>query len=169
MKDPHDKVTGDMLPGSVDPAVAAVVEQAIEDAHLAAEHYLIPVKAYVRDKSKAKKVTANNERQKRFVEKKKAEGLTKAFIPQMAAAAIKETGDFNRWLDGEKAAAVSRVEFVGPDLPGRVVEVEKLVEVRIEVPVPANLSDVEKRRLKIGRAVEKLTGWRRAVVHRLLK
>lgn len=131
--------------------VADVVLQAIEDAHLAADHKLIAVRAYIRDEQKAEKLTATNERQKKFVEKQKEAGLKKAFIPEIVADAIKQAGGFDQWLESQKPAAV---EIPGPELV---------------VQVPTILTNEQNRLINLGERVDRLTGWRRDLINWLVR
>lgn len=138
MKDITDTKTVDFIGGEPDPAVASMVVQAVEDAHLAAEHKLVAVKAYIKDEAKADKKTKNAERQQRFLEKQKESGMTKAFIPADVAEAVKlEPGGFPAWLEKQKVA-----------------------------PAPVPVVDDGAR--AIGQRVLRLTGWRRVLVRRLL-
>lgn len=154
-KDETDSKTGDLLgDGDASRRVTGVVEQALEDAHLASEHKLVPVRAYIKDEAKADKKTKNAERQKRFAEGKKAEGLTKAFIPAAVADAIKqEKGGFSAWLEKQKAGAVPPVQ----PAPGPAAQ------------AAAQLTPEQQRLIYIGTKVERLTGWRRWMVLALLK
>lgn len=152
------------------------IQPAIEDAHLAEHHGLVKVQAYIKDPKAAKKKTANCERQAKFAEKLKAEGLVKAHIPAPAAAEIREAGGFAAWLDAQKAASVApvveRVEVPVPgpvtveyrDVPGpeRVVEVEKIVS----ISVPPTEKDI--KLLSMGKRCAQLSGWRRMVVFKIL-
>lgn len=175
-----EKITQDVVN-----KVADVVNQALEDAHLAAEHKLIPVRAYIRDEEKAEKLTNNAERQKRFLEKKKESGETKAFVPVAVAEAIKEKGGFDAWLESQKTIVqvekITEIQVPGPERiveklieievlgPERIVEkiVERVVEVVKEVPV--KLTSEQERLVVLGRSVSVLGGWRRALINALLK
>lgn len=183
MKDSADDKTLDLIHGesAVKDRVTDVIKQATEDAHLAAEHKLVAVRAYIRDEDKAEKLTNNAERQKRFLEKKKESGETKAFVPVAVAEAIKEKGSFEAWLQSQKIApAVVEKEVPGPE---RIVEVikevpgpERIVELIKEVPgperivevvkeVPAKLTTEQDRLIALGRSVAALSGWRRALIN----
>lgn len=163
---PEDIKTADIF--DIQPAIeAAAIEK--EDAHLAEHFNLVKVQAYVRDKKAAKKKTANAERQAKHAEKLKAEGLVKSYVPAPIGAAIREAGGFAAWFDAQKAVApvVERVEvpvIEYRDVPGpeRVVEVEKVVR----IPDSPTEKDVKLRSL--GKRCSQLSGWRRAVVFKIL-
>lgn len=176
MKDSADDKTLDLIEGesAMKDRVTDVIKQATEDAHLAAEHKLVAVRAYILDEDKADKLTNNAERQKRFLEKKKESGETKAFVPVAVAEAIKEKGGFQAWLESEKVAPVVVEKLVPVPGPERIVEQikevpgpERVVEVIKEVP--AKLTAEDGRLIGLGRSVESLSGWRRALVNALLK
>lgn len=155
---PEDKKTADIFEH---PAVTEQkrTQEQEEELHLAAEHRLVKVQAFIRDPAKAEKKTMGAERVEKHREKQKAAGLVQFAIPQEVAAAVKQTeGGFTSWLAAQKAAPVERV-----------VEVEKRVEVEKLVEVPADLSGDQKRLIAIGRAVESATGWRRSLVRWLLR
>lgn len=183
-KDVEDNKTPDLL-GDSDLVVSAVIEQAYEDAHLAQEHQLVAVRAYIKDAVSAKEKTGNALRQAKYSEKLKAAGLVKAHIPAEVASEIKVVGSFETWLEAQKASAVAPVEKVvtvpgperivevpGPErivyrdvpVPGpeRVIEVEKIVQ----VPTPPTEKGLYFRAL--GKRVDSLVGWRRALVMALI-
>lgn len=133
-------------------------DQAREDLHLAQEHSLIKVHAYVVDKEKAKQrsKSKNAERVARFREKQKAAGIAQITVPSTVAEAVKAAGGFSAWL-------VEQGGFVGPLPPVEVVrEVEVPVEVVREVPRAHSVEEVAV--MELGRAVAGLSGWRRALV-----
>lgn len=138
----------------------AVMEQAREDLHLAADHGLIAVKAYIKDEGKAKKKTAAAERQERFQEKKKAEGLVKTFVPATVAEAVKATeGGFDAWLQAERTKAVEAAQVqrspTTPATPAAPAPAPKVA--------PQALTAAQVRLIAIGDKVEKLQGWRRSL------
>lgn len=146
------------------------IEPAIEEAHLAREHGLVKVSAYIKDASKAEKKTSNAARQERHREKLREAQLVQMPIPKEIAEAVKNTeGGFPAWLEAQKAVPVQAE---------RVVEVEKIIEkeVRVEVPVtverivevPAQLTGDQKRLIDVGRAVESATGLRLWIIKSLL-
>lgn len=186
-KDETDNKTVDLF-GGPDASVVAVIEQATEDAHLASEHSLIAVRAYIKDESKAAKKTKNAERQKRFAEKQAEAGLKKAFIPAEVADALKQEdaglvvaavpveiaeavkaagGDMRAWAAKLTQATPANVPQV-VEVEKRV-EVEKLVEVEKVVEVEKALTEPQKRRMEVGRRVEKLAGWRRSLALWLIR
>lgn len=134
----------------------------LEDTHLAREHGLVPVKAYIHDAERAEKRTANAERVARHREKKKAEGLQPVDLPAEIAARIREVG-LQEFLD--------QIRGAGPRQVRVEVQVEKPVEVvrevlkveRVEVPVltPAKLTAEQNRLISLGQKVERLPTWRR--------
>lgn len=158
---PEDQKTADIFdhPAVTDAKRAA---EKAEELHLAAEHKLIKVDAFIRDERKAEKRTKTAERVDKFREKQRAAGLVQFAIPAEVAASVKTTeGGFAAWLQAQKAAPVEKIVEVE-----RIVPVEKIVEV--ERPVPVELSVDEKRLIKIGRLVESSRGWRRSLIKRLL-
>lgn len=168
-KDENDRATSDIF-GGVDPGAAAVVErakaEALEDLHLASEHNLVRVDAYIKDETKAEKLTKNAERQKRFAEKQKASGLAKAFIPAEVAEAIKTVeGGFPAWLEQQRAAAVASVQ---PEQAPQAAAAPAQPAAAPAAPAPAQLTAEQERLIAVGRSVERLTGWRRWLVYSLL-
>ena len=166
-KDPFDNKTPDMV-GGVDPGAVAVVEkakaEALEDLHLASEHNLVRVDAYIKDKTKAEKLTKNAERQKRFAEKQKASGLAKAFIPAEVAEAIKTVdGGFPAWLEQQRAAAVASVH------PAPAPETTPAPAQPAAAPTVAQLTPEQERLIALGKAVERLAGWRRSLTFWLIR
>lgn len=146
---PEDQKTADIFdhPAVTDAKRAA---EKAEELHLAAEHKLIKVDAFIRDERKAEKRTKTAERVDKFREKQRAAGLVQFAIPAEVAASVKTTeGGFAAWLQAQKAAPVEKI-----------VEVERIV--------PVELSVDEKRLIKIGRLVESSRGWRRSLIKRLL-
>jgi hypothetical protein len=174
---PEDQRTADIF--DIQPAIeAAAIEK--EDAELAEHYNLVKVQAYVRDKKAAKRKTANAERQAKFAEKLKSEGLVKAHIPAPAAAAIREAGGFAAWFDAQKATSVApvveRIEVPVPgpvtieyrDVPGPERIVERLVEIEKVVSVPASPTEKDIRLRSLGKRCAMLSGWRRVVVFKIL-
>lgn len=135
------------------------IEQQLEDQHLAHDHRLVKVQAYIKDKDKAEKKTANAKRVADFRERQKEAGLVQTALPSEVAQSIKDAGSFEAWMDGVRSSPPRTVE--------KVVEVEKKVEVVREVlkvervDVPASLSAGQVRLIELGRAVEQLPAWRR--------
>ena len=141
--------------------VVVDITERLEDDHLAREHGLVKVSAYVRDEQAAKKRTAVAERVKKSREKKREAGLVQAYLPAEVAEAIK-AGGWDAWIAAQKTE--KRVE-----VPVEVVrEVEKVVEVRVEVPKA--LSEDEQYALEAGQALLKLveTGGFRAFLLRMI-
>lgn len=148
---PEDQKTADIFdhPSAVEAKKAA---EKAEVLHLAAEHKLIPIHAFMRDERKADKKTATAARQDKHREKLKSAGLVQAAIPKSMADEIKATeGGVDAWL-AQRSVQTERV-----------VEVEKVIE------VPADLSSDQKRLIALGRSVEASTGWRRSIIKSLLK
>lgn len=157
------------------------ITERLETDHLAREHGLVPVKAFVKDPDAAKKRTGAADRMAKMRERQKEAGLVSTAIPADAAAAIKEKG-WQAWLDAQRSAPPREVE--------RVIEVEKPVEVikettkevlkveRVEVPVekrveiikevPAKLQPEQLEALTLGRKVKQATGFKRWMLERLL-
>lgn len=151
------------LPGvEVPPPESAAIEevppltatQAYEDLHLAAEHALVKVTAYIKDETKAKAKTQNAQRVAKHRQKVRDAGFIAVPVPVEIADAVKQTeGGFPAWLDRMKATAAAPQS------------IEKIVEVR----VPAELNTDQVRQIELGQRVENLIGWRRGVANWLLK
>jgi hypothetical protein len=177
---PEDKKTADIF--DLQPAIAAAAVEK-EDLYLAEHHDLVRVQAYIKNPETAKAKTSNNLRQARFAEKLKKEGLVKTHIPAESAQAIKQAGGFSAWLDAQKVSAVAptveRVEVPGPE---RIVEVpgpvrieyrdvpgpERIIEVEKIVSVPASPTEKDIQLKSLGKRCALLSGWRRAVVFKIL-
>lgn len=168
--------TGDVLNHPTNDAVAQALaaEQEAEDMHLAAEHKLVKVQAYIRDEKKAEKKSAVAERVAKHREKLKSEGLVQAAIPADIANSIKTAGGFAEWFETQKPAPVEKiveVEVLGPErIVEKTVEIqvpgpERIIEKIVEVSVEKTLSRDEIQALEIGQSVKKLSGWRRALVN----
>jgi hypothetical protein len=77
--------------------------------------------------------------------------------------AVKSAGGWDQWQTQKTAAAVPPA----PVIVEKLVEIpgpERLVEKRVEVQVPVQLSTSDKAALSLGQAAQKLTGWRRALL-----
>lgn len=155
---PEDKQTADILgelinhPTNDEAAQAAKAARDAEDMHLAADHHLVKVQAYVRDDKKAEQKSKGAERVKKFREKLKAEGLVQLAVPAEIAEAVKATGgDMNVWLASRTTTK-----------PADPVTVEVVKEV-IKT-VPAALTVQQQNDIAVGRAVAGLSGWRRWLV-----
>lgn len=170
---PEDRTTADIFEH---PSVTEQkrVAQAAEELHLAAEHKLVKVQAFIRNEKKADKKTAGAERVEKHREKLKAAGLVSFAIPREVAEAAKNTeGGFVSWLDAQKSMPVERVVE-------RIVEVEKIVEVSVNVErivevekiiiekVQLSLSQTDLNLIAIGKSVESLTGIRRFLIKKLI-
>lgn len=141
--------------------MAVVMEQAREDLHLAADHGLIAVKAYIKDEGKAKKKTAAAERQERFQERKKAEGLVKTFVPATVAEAVKATeGGFDAWLQAERVRAVEAAQVNTSPAPATPATPAPTPAPKV---APQALTAAQVRSIAIGDKVQNLTGWRRSL------
>jgi hypothetical protein len=147
------------------PGVPSIVAERV-DARLADEFDLVRVHSpvYVLDKKAAAERSAGAERVARHRQKLADEGRRPASVPVTVLDEVKAAGGWDQWQAQKAAAAVppapqvveveKRVEVPGP---------ERLVEKRVEVP--AKLSNRELESLNLGRAVQQLTGWRRALAH----
>ena len=176
MIDPLDPHTAPLDLGAGTPAPAEQREEvapgvpsiakARADARLAKEFDLVRVTApvYIQDKKAAAVRTAGAERVARHRQKLADEGRRSAAVPVAVLDQVKAAGGWDQWQAQKAAAAVppapqvveveKRVEVPGP---------ERLVEKRVEVPTKLGSRDLES--LSLGRAVQQLTGWRRALVH----
>lgn len=178
MIDPLDPHTAPLDLGAGTPAPAEQREEAAPgvpsiararaDTRLAEEFDLVRVTApvYIQDKKAAAARTAGAERVARHRQKLADEGRRPAAVPVAVLDEVKALGGWAQWQAQKAAAAV-------PPAP-QVVEVEKKVEVRVEVPgperlvekrveVPAKFDTQDLESLSLGRAVQQLTGWRRAL------
>lgn len=150
---PEDQKTADIFehPMMTDEATQQRIADQKEELHLAAEHKLVKVQAFVRNEVKAEKKTKTAERVQKFREGQKAAGLMQVAIPKEVAEAVKATdGGFTSWLAAQKTAPIERI-----------VEVQK--------EVPAALTSDQLRLIAVGRAVESATGWRRSILRALLR
>ena len=151
---PEDKRTPDLF------------DQNAEDARLREEHSLIPIRAYVRDPTAAKKKSATAERVAKMRERDKEAGLVMTKIPATVAQSIKDAGgDFSVWLEQQRVTAPAPTPTPTP-VPEAVAPVERVVEKIVQVP--AKLSEEDAKALRIGKRVQDLAGWREAVVSWLL-
>lgn len=149
---PEDKNTADMF------------DQEADDAILRDQHSLIPIKAYMRDPKAAKKKSATAERVARMRERDKEAGLVMTKIPASVAQSIKEAGgDFNVWLDQQRVTAQPSTPT---PVPQAAAPIERVVEKTVQVP--AKLSEEDAKALSLGKRVQRLTGWRKAILTWLL-
>lgn len=184
MIDPLDPHTAPLDLGAGTPAPAKQREEAAPgvpsiiraraDARLAEEFDLVRVTApvYIQDKKAAAARTAGAERVARHRQKLADEGRRSAAVPVAVLDQVKAAGGWDQWQAQKAASAI-------PPEP-QVIVVEKKVEVRVEVPgperqvrvevpgperqVPAPIGKRDSASISLGRAVQRLTGWRRALV-----
>lgn len=168
--DPHTKAldlgAGAPVPAELREEVAPGVPNIARertDARLIEEFDLVrvTVPVYMQDKKAAAARTAGAERVARHRQKLADEGRRPAAVPVAVLDEVKAAGGWDQWQVQKAAAAV-------PLVP-QVVEVEKKVEVRVEVPgperlVPAPIGKRDSASISLGRAVQQLTGWRRGLV-----
>lgn len=141
----------------------------IMETRLANDFDLVRVRApvYIQDKKAAAARSAGAERVAKHRAKQLIEGLRPAAVPAAVLDQVKAAGGWAEW-EAQKIAAATP--------PPQVLEVEKLVEKRVEVPgperviekrvevqVPAKLSTQDLEALSLGRAVQQLGGWRKAL------
>ena len=151
------------------PGVPSIAKERTE-TRLAEEFDLVRVHApvYVLDKKAAAARSAGAERVAKHRAKLATEGLRPAAVPAAVLDEVKAAGGWAEWQARKVAAATP---------PPQVVEVEKLVEKRVEVPgperviekrveiqVPAKIGIRDLESLSLGQAVQQLTGWRSALV-----
>ena len=109
---PEDDKTQDLLGAVIDhPAKVRQEEeekqrekeaQAAEELHLAAEHNLVAVRAFIVDKEKSEKKTKGAARVEKHREKEKADGITTIKAPLVIAEQLKKDGvTLEKWLENE--------------------------------------------------------------------
>lgn len=128
------------------------------EARLRDEFDLVRVKREIYEllPGAAKKKAGSAERVAKFREKQAAAGLVPTAVPAALLAEVKEAGGWLAWQAKQAAPASPSVEVEVI----RTVEVVKTVE-RV-------LTAVERQDLDAGHRVNRLSGWRRAVVRLLL-
>lgn len=158
------------------PTPATVADEAIataqRDAMLRDQHALVRERrpVFVLDETLAVARKGSAERmarkRQRDAERAAAAGVVRlaAELPAPLAAEIESAGGLAQWIAARPPATlpaaepvIERVEVPGP---------ERIVETRVEVP--AKLGAADQRRLQIGQAVERLSGWRARLVRWLL-
>lgn len=142
----------------------------IMETRLANDFDLVRVRApvYIQDKKAAAARSAGAERVAKHRAKQLIEGLRPAAVPAAVLDEVKAAGGWAEWQAQKVAAATP---------PPQVLEVEKVVEKRVEVPgperviekrveiqVPAKIGIRDLESLSLGQAVQQLTGWRSALV-----
>lgn len=164
-----------------DEAIAA----AQRDAALRDQHSLIRERrpVYVLDVVEARRRTGSAERmarkRQRDAERAAAAGVVRIAgeVPAQLAAEIQRAGGLSAWLAARSTSVAVAVPaptpIVGTEQPATPPEevsgeAARIVERRVEVPVPAPLDAADQRRLRVGRAVEAVTGWKRMVVRVLV-
>lgn len=134
-----------------------------QDAHLAAEFSLVRVRApvYIQNPKEAAQKTANANRVAKHRAKLAEQNMKPTAVPAALLDEVKTAGGWDKWKETQKPAPIEpkieRVEIPGPE---RIVEVEKIVEKK----VPMELGNRDKESIRLGRAVQNLTGWRKALV-----
>jgi hypothetical protein len=155
------------------------IAKARTEARLQVEFDLVRVHApvYVLDKKAAAARTAGAERVAKHRQKLADEGMRPTAVPVVLLDQVKAAGGWNEWQAQKLAEAAAKVVPPAPveiekrvEVPGpeRLVEVpgpERVVEKTVEVLVLAKLGRRDTESLNLGRALQKLTGWRRALVH----
>ncbi|TFW06145.1 hypothetical protein E4K72_10490 [Oxalobacteraceae bacterium OM1] len=127
-------------------------QPADEEAHLAREHGLIRMSAYIPDPGKGKSRSSDAKRTAKLRAKDAANGIVLAKVPVEYAAAFKEEGGFADWLAKHDAEVAEKQAKV----------VEKQVVVR------EKLSQNEYRWLHIGKQITFLNRVERRIVSWLL-
>lgn len=146
---PEDRATADIFDHPS--------KTAQEELHLAAEHHLVKVQAFIRDPKKAEKKTKGAERVAKHREKLKEAGLVQTSIPATIAQQIKETGDFDKWLSAQKIETVVEKP------------IEKIVEKTVEKLIPIELSAEQIELIELGKQVKKQTGIRAKLISFLMR
>lgn len=153
---PEDKQTADIFEH---PALQAdeKAKREAEELHLAEEHALVPVRAFIKDPARAEKKSKGAERVAKHRAKQAEAGLVSLPIPKEAAEAIKATeGGWHTWLALQKSPQLD-LQPAQPPTPQPAPK-----------PEPVRLTAEQERLIALGRRVEALRGWRRLLVSRFL-
>ena len=147
------------------PGVPSIAAERV-DARLADEFDLVRVHSpvYVLDKKAAAARSAGAERVAKHRAKLATEGLRPAAVPAAVLDQVKAAGGWTEWQAQKVAAATPPPQVVEVEKRVEVPGPERVVEKRVEVEVPAKLGARDTESLSLGRAVQKLTGWRSALV-----
>lgn len=161
------------LDGSIIEAAAAVSDLAALSARVIDEGLVREFRpVFVFDKNLAKNKSGNAARQAKFREKKIAQGLVSAQIPFHISEKLKEFGGDWSKLTHE---IVRNIEVPGPvqyveklvTVPGPIQYVEKIVEKIVEKPVN-KLTFEQRKTLELGEKVQKLSGFKRYLVLKII-
>ena len=103
---------GNDLPAADDAKLAKVTElqPVIEDHHLASEHGLRKISAYIQDGPKRKK-TDGAKRVEKFRDKKKESGEIQVWLPAADDQRLKAAGGLDALIESEKKKAVTEVSL----------------------------------------------------------
>lgn len=146
------------------PGVPSIAKERTE-TRLAEEFDLVRVHApvYVLDKKAAAARSAGAERVAKHRAKLATEGLRPAAVPTSILDAVKNAGGWDQWQAQKVAAATPPPQIVEVEKRVEVPGPERVIEKRVEVQVPAKLSTQDLEALSLGRAVQQLGGWRKAL------
>lgn len=150
------------------PGVPNIAKERTE-TRLAEEFDLVRVHVpvYIQDRKAAAARSAGAERVAKHRQKLASEGLRPAAVPAAVLDQVKAAGGWDQWQAQKAAATVPPVPIIVEKIVEKLVEIpgpERLIEKRVEVQVPAQLSTSDKAALSLGKAAQKLTGWRRALL-----
>lgn len=150
-------------PAEALPEASSPANDPDQDAHLAAEFSLVRVRApvYIQNPKEAAQKTANANRVAKHRAKLAEQNMKPTAVPSALLDEVKTAGGWDKWKETQKPAPaepkIERVEIPGPE---RIVEVEKIVEKKM----PVELGNRDKESIRLGRAVQNLTGWRKSLV-----